>query len=170
MKKFIFIIFICISTFHTPFSLADDLSKQLPLIGQGEYRWFFLSIYDAKLWGKKEENIYSTPLILELIYKRNFKGHDIVNQTEKELRSAGIEENNLNKWKPRLLEIFPNIQPGDSITASFDPEKGIIFYFNKTKEIGKIQDVAFSKTFLDIWLGERSSDLKLRNKLLGRSL
>jgi hypothetical protein len=158
-----------ISIFIFIFIFSFPLLASLPLRGQGTYKWVFFNVYDAKLWGESTENLYSAPMELELAYKRNFRGEDIVKRSESEVLHAGVDASIAHKMKVELLGIFPDVKTGDTIKASFDPVNGITFYLNSTKELGRLKDVGLSKIFLDIWLGEKSSDPKLRNKLLGKS-
>lgn len=165
MKTVIFFITVFFS-----FSLMAAEASNLPLRGQGDYKWLFLHIYEAKLWGEKTNELYSKPLSLELKYKRSFKGKEIVNQSIKELVSAGHSQTEVEQWREKLLEIFPDVKEGDRIEANFDPSKGLVFLFNSTKELGRLTDLEFSKKFLDIWLGEKTSAPELREKLLGKNI
>lgn len=142
-------------------------NANLPLRGQGDYKWFFLHVYEARLWGEKTNDLYSRPLLLELKYGRSFKGRDIAKQSAKELTSAGNKQTEVEILTKHLLEIFPDVKEGDTIQASYEPDRGIVFYLNKTKELGRLTDLNFSKKFLDIWLGENTSAPDLRKKLLG---
>lgn len=130
----------------------------------------FLSVYEAKLLAEKGNDIYSRPLLLELKYSRSFKGKDIVEQSIKELVSAGNDKSQLEGWREKLLAIFPDVKESDIIHASYNPEAGIVFHFNSEKELGRITDLNFSKKFLDIWLGEKTSAPELRKKLLGNNI
>lgn len=144
---------------------SDELN--LPLMGKGFYSWFFINIYEATFWARPDTELYTSPLVLELHYKRNFKGRDIVDQSLKELSRGGISDKELEVWKLKLIEIFPDVKQEDKIQARFTPQTGIAFYLNSNKELGRIEDVNFSKKFLDIWLGEKTSAPDLRLKLLG---
>ena len=166
MKTIFFLMFILIGNI----TYANEFTIKYPLRGQGVYKWFFLKVYEAKLWAEPRENLYSAPFVLELKYKRNFKGKEIVDQSVKELLHAGVEASLIDKWRVRLLEIFPDVSENDSILASYNPDAGVIFYLNSTRELGKITDSNFSKQFLDIWLGDKTTAPELRNKLLGRTL
>lgn len=148
---------------------AAELPK-LPLRGQGDYKWLFLHVYEAKLWGEKGDDLYSKPLLLELKYSRSFKGKDIVEQSIKELIKAGSPDSEMGEWKKKLLEIFPDVKEGDIIQASFRPDNGLSFYLNSNKELGRLSDLNSSKTFLNIWLGEKTSAPELRQKLLGQNI
>lgn len=163
MKVYIFIIFLYSI-------LLTTAVAGLPLRGQGDYKWLFLHIYEAKLWAEKGDNIYSRPLLLELKYSRSFKGKDIVEQSIKELTNTGSPKLDIEKWRESLLKIFPDVKEGDVIQAKYDPVSGVVFSLNLTKELGRISDPHSSKTFLDIWLGENTSDPELRKILLGQNL
>jgi hypothetical protein len=156
--------------FSLSFSAFAAEIPQPPLLGQAEFKWFFFSVYDVKLWAPDAKKLYSNVLLLEIKYKQKFKGIDIAKQSEKELLHAGIEMAVVDKWRSILLEIFPDINAGDRILASFHPTEGITFYLNSNKVLGHIADLSFSKNFLDIWLGEKTSEPELRDKLLGLKL
>lgn len=156
MKRIVFIIF-----FFSMAALATE-PPELPLRGQGDYKWLFLHIYEARLWGEKSEDVYSGPLLLELKYSRSFKGKDIVEQSLKELLKAGNLKSDRDEWEKKLLEIFPDVKEGDVIQARFSPRTGIVFYLNSVKELGRLTDLNTSKKFLDIWLGEKTSAPELK--------
>ena len=147
-----------------------ELASNLPLRGQGIYKWYFLKVYEAKLWADQGDDLYSKSLLLELKYKRDFKGEDIVKQSIKELVPIVNPASELKKWENSLFKIFPDVKEGDTIQASFDPKVGITFYLNSTKELGKLADIEFSKKYLDIWLGEKTNAPDLRTQLLGKKI
>lgn len=149
-------------------SSFSSYSKQsLKLQGRGIYTFFLLDVYEATLWTSGTKNIYEGELNLQLKYKMNFEGKDIVKQTKKEFESAGVTSENSEKWVVELDSIFPDIKKGDSILASYKPFSGIKFYLNEKKFLGEVKDMELSKSFLDIWLGPKSSDPELRDRLLG---
>ena len=151
--------------------LSSNVCAKLPLklIGKGDYTFFFMDVYEASLWAQSNKNIYEGRLRLELKYKMNFKGRDIVKQTKKEFLNADIDELKSNKWSTALDSIFPDVSKGDRIEASFSPSSGIKFYLNEDSFLGEVKDIEFSKSFLNIWLGPKSSDPQLRDRLLGVS-
>jgi hypothetical protein len=162
LKKLIFVI--CVV-----FSFSSDLfsEENLPLRGEGDYTWYLLHVYQAKLYTVPGENLYLNPLVLELKYSRSLKGKDIADRSIKELIHAEVDQNSIDQLKPILIDIFPDVNNGDNIKATFDPKTGIIFYFNSTKILGKLTDLKLAKSFLDIWLGEKTNAKDLRNQLLG---
>ena len=162
MKILIIFTFIfCISTQ----AQIPRMSKNL--LGKGDLSWLFFDVYEARLWAKDATNLYKDPLTLELTYKMDFAGKDIAEQTIKELKGLGEKDELLNEWKPKLVALFPNIKEGDTLSANYHPEKGIEFFLNLKKKVGKIEDREFSKKFLNIWLSKDTRAPKLRRKLLG---
>ncbi len=147
-------------------TFALEVTK-LPLRGVADYGFFFFSIYEAKLWTEKAENIYEGRVGLLLTYKRDFTSEQIVQQTIKELVKAGIDEEKAEKWSDSLRSIFPNITSGDSLMADFKPEEGITFYYNQEKNVGSVTNLDFAKAFLNIWLGPKTSAPGEREQLLG---
>lgn len=165
MKTFAFILLFSLLS-----SLMAAEKNLLPLMGQGQYKWFLINVYEAKLWAEKGDDLYSKSLLLELKYSRSFKGSDIVDQSIKELSNSGSSKAELEIFKKTLLEIFPNVSEGDSIQASYNPTSGVTFQLNSVKELGRLSDLTLSKKFLDIWLGEKTSAPDLREKLLGKKI
>jgi hypothetical protein len=147
--------------------LKSEVSIDLPLLGKGIYTWYFLDLYEANLWSQSKEDIFANPLMLELSYRRSFKGNDIADQSIKELIQARVELNDLSYFQKELHSIFPDVDSGDSILAKYSPQAGIVFYKNRKDEIGRISNLKYSKLFLEIWLGEKTTAKSLREKLLG---
>ena len=145
---------------------ASELQTQLR--GTGTYRWFFLDVYDAQLWGPIVNNFYDHPLSLELKYKRNFKGDEIMKQTIQELVSAGVDLKINQGQIDELKKIIPDVQKGDSLRANYWPQKGLQFTLNSTKDLGLLKDKEFSKLFLEYKQEKKTSDPVLRDKLLGK--
>ncbi len=163
MKKIILILTIFLGA-----NLSAMEVTKLPLRGTADYSFFFFSVYEAKLWAAKDTDLYSGRLGLGLTYKRDFTSEQIVSQTQKELVRAGIESSQAKKWADQLLDIFPDVSSGDTLLADFDPERGIVFYLNNKSDIGQVKDLEFSKAFLNIWLGPKTREPQMRDKLLGK--
>lgn len=163
-SKIIYIFFVNFLITSASFANTTSLPE---LRGKGDYYWFMLHVYEATLWADKKAELYSSPLVLELKYQRNFDGKDIVKQSMKELDHLGAPASERARWESELLSIFPNVKKGDTIRARFHPEEGVYFYLNENKSLGKLSDVNFSKNFLDIWLSEKTRAPELRKKLLG---
>lgn len=153
----------------TSYTLASSPKLQMPdnLRGEGQYNFFFFDVYYAKLFGPKNAQVYKEKFCLELKYLRDFKGLDIVSQSKKEMISQGVDKKLVEMNMEKMKQIFPDVKEGDRITASFVPGIGVHFYLNKDRYLGGFDDPRFSKYFMNIWLGEKTSDKELRKKLLG---
>lgn len=150
-------------------SFANPTSLSVPdtIRGEGQYSFLFFDVYYAKLYGEKEGDIYAKAFCLELKYLREFKGEDIAYQSKKEMLKQGVNPNLVEKYLQQMKDIFPNVKNGDTIIANFNPDSGVDFYLNRKSYLGGFKDKQFSRSFMDIWLGEKSSDQELRKKLLG---
>lgn len=145
---------------------ALEVTK-LPLRGEAQFTFLFMSIYEAKLWSENINDLYQGKLGLALTYKREFKGEQIVAQTQRELIHAGVSKSKAASRCEELNSVFPDVGPGDSLLADFNPKEGITFYLNFKKKVGVITDLEFAKAFLDIWLGPKTSEQRMRRQLLG---
>jgi hypothetical protein len=168
MKKIVFAISL-FTFFLYPVYANEASTKPLSRMLRGEvhYSWLIFDVYHAKLWAPKGEDIFSKPFTLELKYKRDFLGSDITDRSVTELKGQGVNKDLLSKWDGKLRSIFPDIKKGDTIFANFNPSNGVTFILNGNKNIGVIKEQGFSIAFMNIWLGPKTSEKDMRNKLLG---
>jgi len=66
----------------------------------------------------------------------------------------------------KLLQIWPDIKKGESLTLITNEQGRSIFYHND-KKIGEINEPEFATDFLAIWLDKNTSEPELRKQLLG---
>ena len=110
---------------------------------------------------------HSEPFAVELVYDMALTGKDIADRSVKEMRAQGCsDEAKLRRWGDEMTRIFPDIKQGDTLIGVSIPGKEARFY-NREKLIASVPDQEFAKAFFDIWLSEKSSEPKLRQKLLG---
>ena len=134
--------------------------------GSGEFRRFGFLIYEATLWAGGDDPL-RPPLALELTYKRKISGRDIADASVQEIRNLGAADApRLKAWGERLLQIFPDVRPGDQIVGVHLPNAAQ-FYFND-RSIGTIDDPDFARAFFAIWRDARTSAPDLRAALLER--
>lgn len=140
------------------------------LVGQARLKMMFWNIFDAKLFTQTGRFNPEEPFALSLTYLRHFADHDIVERSIKEIRSQkpDIPNDTLDDWKRQLSLIIPDVSKGSTITGARTTEGYTRFYLNDNA-IGEIKDAAFTMAFFNIWLGEETSNLRLRNKLIGNS-
>ena len=139
----------------------------LSMRGEATMRFIGLKVYDVRLWTQMKSFTYADPFAVELVYDMSLNGKDIAERSVKEMRVQGYsDEAKLKRWGDEMTKIFPDIKKGDTLIGLSIPGKEARFY-NREKLIATVPDPEFSKAFFDIWLSEKSSEPKLRLKLLG---
>ena len=151
-------------------SLPEPIARDvmgLSVRGEAAMRFFGLKVYDVRLWTQMRPFTHAEPFAVELVYDLAFKGKDIADRSVKEMRAQGIsDETKLRRWGDEMIKCFPDIKQGDTLIGVSMPGKEARFY-NREKLIATVPDPEFAKAFFDIWLSEKSSEPKLRSKLLG---
>ena len=149
-----------------PEAVTRDVGS-LVLRGNAVMRFFGLKVYDIRLWQAKKAPLDEDLFALELVYDLAVKGHDIAERSIKLMRAQGWrDEVQLKRWEEEMAHIFPDIKQGDALIGVSVPGKEARFY-SRDKLIGVIADPEFSRAFFDIWLSEKTSEPKLRKKLIG---
>jgi len=153
-----------------PEPVAKEIAKDAPNLakrGEAALRFIGLKVYDIRLWTAGMIYSYSEPFALELVYDLGLKGKDIAERSVTEMRKQGYnDEAKLKRWGETMARIFPDIKKGDTLIGVLIPGKEIRFY-TREKFIAAESDMEFAKAFFDIWLSEKTSEPKLRKRLLG---
>lgn len=136
-------------------------------LGNGEMRWFGLSIYQASLWSASVRFDDSAPFALSLRYSRDIAGKRLVSTSIDELKRLGSrDEATLKRWEKLLATVFPDVRQGESIVGVSLPAQGALF-FHQGRLTGEIADPEFARAFFAIWLDARTRAPELRERLLG---
>ena len=139
----------------------------LTVRGSAVMRFFGLKVYDVRLWTQMKPFTHADPFVVELVYDISLKGKDIADRSVKEMRAQAIgDEIKLKRWGDEMARIFPDIKQGDTLIGVSLPGREARFY-SRDKLIATVPDPEFAKAFFDIWLSEKTSEPKLRVKLLG---
>lgn len=139
---------------------SDGIALQK--FGTGEFRRFGFLVYEAQLWAA--HNPVEPPVALQLTYKRDIAGSRIVDASVDEMRALGASDQQLADWARAMYKIFPDVKPGDQLVGLYRPGSATFIYNNR--EIGQIRDPDFARLFFGIWLDPRTSEPKLRRRLL----
>lgn len=143
----------------------------LTLRGQGRFRYFGLSIYDARLWSAESVDPArwaELPLTLELQYARSLVGREIAKRSLAEMRrQASISDAQGQAWLQAMEAAFPDVKAGDRLSGQHEPGAGAQFFFNGQAR-QRIADAQFARLFFGIWLSPQTSEPALREQLLGR--
>ena len=163
----------------------------LSMVGEGTMTWLGFSIYKASLWTKNgtyhgipieqvadqefltptaqrtKDSTYSLPIALHIVYEKNISSETLVKTTIKEWRRLKIFNDHQHRnYEPQLLNIWPDVKPGDSITTVIDNDQHTIFLVNG-REAGKITDKNFGPALLAVWLHPKTRAASLRAELIG---
>ncbi len=148
-----------------PAALLLDVPALKPL-GEGRLRWFGLHVYDSSLWVPAAPWSFERPFALDIRYAMNIKGRELSVASIKEMKGIGFTDpEKLRRWEAAMDRVFPDIKPGDRLVGVHVPGKEARFYSNE-KLLGLVNDPEFSRAFFGIWLDEKTSEPKLRAKLL----
>lgn len=156
---------------------AGELLPGAVRVGEGTLRFLGFAVYDARLLappGWRAEALGRTPLVLELTYRRAFRGADIARRSLEEMRRAGpIPAADEAAWLAAMQRIFPDVGPGDRIAGVWLPGAGARFVFTgadgQRRALGDVADARFAERFFGIWLAPTTSEPALRQALLGPS-
>jgi hypothetical protein len=167
------LILLCMFQVYTQGAWANEtLLSPVPnaaVVGRGVLYYAFWDIYEATLYAPKGRFDPMKPFALSIKYYHAIDGKHIADKSVQEIRKQGFnDEIKLATWHTQMKAIFPNVKDGTVLSAVYQPGKQTIFY-NGNKFIGSIRGDDFARLFFAIWLGERTSDQKLRRALLGLS-
>ena len=171
LKQAIFIFALTLLITSTAAASLDTARAQIPdasLVGEGRLKVLLWKVFDAQLYAPQGVWSMQAPFALSLNYLRRLDGDKIAERSIDEIRDQGFNnEAKLDAWFRQLVAIFPDVDQTSTITGVYNPKKATLFFLNG-ELIGRIDDPTFGERFFNIWLGEKSSHPKLRNKLIGK--
>lgn len=147
-----------------------DWQQDLPgavQIGQGQFTWYGVSVYQASLWSTARPAGWEHPFALELAYRRALSRDTLVQSSIDEMRRLGThDEGLLTRWAGEMRKAFVDVRAGQRITGIYLPGQGCRFYVNGRFRYA-VTDNAFARAFFSIWLDRRTRNPELRRELLG---
>lgn len=139
-------------------------------MGEGTMRWFGLKLYDAQLWSEKpagQFNFRNDRHVLELRYDKSFDGAKIAEASREQIEGQGVGNAGLwPQWQKKLTDIIPDVQKDTRLAAVYLPGKGMQL-FRDGQLHAELNDPELAAAFMGIWLDTRTSEPKLRERLLG---
>ena len=166
MRKILISLLLCLSTVGV--LAAPVFTTLLPgaqQVGQGVFKRFGWSIYEARLYAVAGRFDVAQPYALSLTYERTIAGDRLVQSSLDEMRKLGKPVDQHPEWAAELARVLPSVTKGVTLTGVHRPGEGATFY-EQDKVIGQIND-ALARAFFAIWLDPRTSDPSLRQSLLG---
>jgi Chalcone isomerase-like len=141
----------------------------LKALGGGLLRIFGFQIYNAYLWTPNGAPFdRSKPHVLDLHYLRNFSAKQLAERSVDEMRGQGVGHDGVyGKWLAEMQRVFADVKEGDRLTGVVTMSRSAKFFHNGAYR-GEIADPAFTDAFFGIWLSEKSSQPRMRDRLLGK--
>ena len=153
-------------------SLASDFIDSSNLVGSAVYTVGFRSFYEISLYRESSLNVREgrrTPYALEISYMRDHAGDDVADRVISQMRVSGYtSEIRLAQWHMQLVKMLPDFSEGSKFVVVLNQARETHFYSDGL-HIGQIKDPAFGWRFIGIWLGENTSESRIRDDLTGGS-
>lgn len=142
---------------------------QAHLTGSGDFSWFGLRLYSARLFSAGSPQRWDEPFALELRYHRALSRDTLVEASLEEMRRLAAQPpspETLDRWANSMRAAFVDVRPGTRITGLYLPGQGCRFYVDGQLR-AEVADPTFARAFFAIWLDPRARDPQLRQRLLG---
>lgn len=137
--------------------------------GEASLNKLVFHVYDASLWTDADPWSMGKPFALRLKYAMDFKGKNLAERSIDEMNGQSpLSEAQEKVYYQKLAMLFPDVKKGDTITAVYLPAKGTRLYHNGAYK-GSITDIDFSRRFIGIWMSEKTSEPKVRKRLLTKA-
>ena len=148
---------------------ATNGMPTLKAVGGGLLRIFGFQVYNAYLWTPEGASFDPTkPHVLDIHYLRTFSAKQLAESSIDEMRGQGKgSEAVYSKWSTEMQRVFADVKEGDRLIGIATPARTAKFFHNGAYR-GEVADAAFTDAFFGIWLGDKSSQPGLRERLLGK--
>jgi hypothetical protein len=139
----------------------------LELVGEARLKVWLWPIYESRLFCEDGEyRSGELPIRLEIEYLRNVRARDLIRHTSKEWEQQGLDHPRQSEWLSFLDRIWPDVSREDVLALEVNDDGTSTFFLNGAP-LGSIDDAAFGRHFLDIWLSPGTSRPELRARLIG---
>jgi hypothetical protein len=168
MKK-ILALLILIPTFSWTSEVGRESFQSPKLIGEGTLKVLMWQVYDLRLYTDGTPFSWNNKFMLEFDYSRELKKESVIDASLKEFKlQPNVTDKDIKAWEVYLEQVIQSVQKGTKASVMWVPDSQIIFHYEGSKPT-TIENEKFARAFLNIWLGEKTSRPKLRNKLLNNS-
>ena len=139
------------------------------LIGEGTLNVLMWEVYDLRLYTDGTPFSWNNKFMLEFDYSRELKKESVIDASLKEFKlQPNVTDKDIKAWEVYLEKVIQPVQKSTKASVIWVPDGQIIFHYEGSKPT-TIENEKFARAFLNIWLGEKTSRPKLRNKLLNKS-
>ncbi len=147
-------------------ALPEEIKNNYPdlvKVGQSDYYFFFIDVYDIELYQvEKVKDI----LALKITYNRDIAAKKRIEHAVEAIdRQGNFSPKTLSAWEGQMASIFPDVKEGDSITVFQNESMSTEFYHNDDYR-GVINSPEFTQAFIGTWLGKHATDQSIKHDLL----
>ena len=168
MKK-LFALIILVSSIYWTSQAQQEVFQSPKLIGEGTLKVLMWQVYDLRLYTDGTPFSWNNKFMLEFDYSRELKKESVIDASLKEFKlQPNVTDKDIKAWEVYLEQVIQSVQKGTKASVMWVPDGQIIFHYEGSKPT-TIKNEKFARAFLNIWLGEKTSRPKLRNKLLNKS-
>ena len=147
--------------------VLKNYMEEVVLVGSTRFSVVFWNVYDIALYAESTPYNASPPYALEIQYLRSISKEDLVTRSIELIEAQGFDDmSSLDTWQQQMLEVFPDVKKGTVLTGVYTSEGQSTLYMDGLY-IGTIEDPEFGQYFFDIWLGEDTSQPRMREDLIG---
>ena len=163
---------IILSLFNTSLLVASgtwrDNFQSLTVLGKGTLKVFVWEVYDLTLLSEKNFFSWQHRFVLQFEYKRNLKKDDVIEASIREMRRQnGVTSADLAKWQKNLAKVIEPVEQGTKAAVEWLPVGKIVFYYDAKAPV-IIDNEPLARSFINIWLGQETSEPELRAALLNQ--
>jgi hypothetical protein len=143
-----------------------EVKPELRPLGTATLNWFVLHVYDIALFAQDTPYTTSSNAVLSIRYNISIKSKRLQETTLEEWRRMKMAtEIQRERWIKQLDSIWPDVNPGDRLTA-FKRKGGPTQFYYGDQLLGEVSDPAFGPAFFAIWLDADCKYPKIRDQLL----
>jgi len=160
-------IFILIITLFMP---HNSEANNYEYCNSYDLKFLFKKIYNVELCAEDKKmlnykNIYNQNFSLTIKYNINFTKKELVESSLSEIiRYNKINNTKQEAYRKILQNLFPSVQKNDIISAIYNKNGDLQFYFNN-KYYSSTKNKDFNHNFLNIWLHKDNKYKKMTQKL-----
>ena len=165
MKK-ILTLLILIPTFSWTGDVGSESFQSPRLIGEGTLKVLIWEVYDLRLFTDGTPFSWNNKFMLEFDYSRKLKKESVIDASLKEFKlQPNVLDKDIKAWEVYLEQVIQTVQKGTKAIVMWVPDGKIVFDYEGSPP-STIENEDFARAFLNIWLGDKTSQPKLRSQLL----
>ena len=168
------VLIIGLSAQANPLTSAKALAHELDYEScrSYEFNFTFFKIYDIYLCHNASSSladtgsVYDQAFSIVIQYARNFSKDSLSETSIEEMsRYHELSDDQIKRYEPLLLSLFPDVKKGDTIEARYQPQTPLQIKHNQ-ELVGNTNDTEFIIQFLDIWLHSPNHYQEMNDALL----